>query len=69
MTARQLVGSIKANDLDEKQAAQNYHLTVEAIREAIAYVEQNKELLETETEIERLMIKRTEVSRGPQAVS
>lgn len=69
MTARQLVGSIKANELDEEQAARNYHLAVEAIREALAYVKQNKGLLETETEIERLMLQRSEVARGPQAVS
>jgi len=69
LTARQLVGSIEANQLDEKQASENYHLAIEAIREALAYVEQNRELIETETEIERLMLKRTGVARGPQTVS
>src|SRR5436190_3215722 len=52
MTARQLVGSIKANQFDDAQAAANYHLSVEAIHEALLYVEQNSELLETEAEIE-----------------
>ena len=37
--------------------------------EAIAYVESNRELLETEAEIERLMLKRGGVARGPQPVS
>jgi uncharacterized protein (DUF433 family) len=69
MTARQLVGSMKANDLDEAAAAADYRLPVEAIREALAYVEKNRELLETETEIERLMLKRGGVARGPQPVS
>src|SRR5438477_12706987 len=69
LTARQLVGSMKANALDELQAAENYHLPVEAIREALAYVKQNRELLETEGEIERLMLKRGEAIRGPQPVS
>src|SRR5438034_9468202 len=46
MTARQLVGSIKANQLDEAAAAADYHLPVEAVREALAYVESNRELLE-----------------------
>jgi uncharacterized protein (DUF433 family) len=69
LTARQLVGAIKANRLDEEAAATDYRLPVEAIREALAYVEENKELLETEAEIERLMLKRGGVARGPQAVS
>lgn len=69
MTARQLVGSMKANQLNEEAAAADYRLPVEAVREALAYVEKNRELLETEAEIERLMLKRGGVSRGPQAVS
>jgi uncharacterized protein (DUF433 family) len=69
MTARQLVGSMKANDLNETAAAEDYRLPADAIREALAYVERNKELLETEAEIERLMLKRGGVARGPQPVS
>ena len=69
MTARQLVGSMKANQLDEAAAAADYRLPVEAVREALAYVERNRELLETEGEIERLMLKRGGVARGPQPVS
>ena len=57
MTARQLVGSIKANRLDEEGAAADFHLPIGAIREALAYAEQNGELLETEAEIEKLMRK------------
>jgi hypothetical protein len=68
LTARQLVGSMKANQFDEKKAASNYHLPVEAIREALAYVEKNRELLETEAEIERLMHKREGVARAHQPV-
>jgi uncharacterized protein (DUF433 family) len=69
LTARQLVGSMKANQLTEEQAAADYRLPVEAVREALAYVEQNRELLETEAEIERLMLKRGGVARGPLPVS
>lgn len=58
MTARQLVGSMKANQLDEQAAAADNRLPVEAVREALAYAESNRELLETEAEIERLMLKR-----------
>jgi len=68
MTARQLVGSMKANQLDDEAAAADYRLPLEAVREALAYVERNKELLETEAEIERLMLKRGGISRGPQPV-
>ena len=69
LTARQLVGSMKANQLDEEAAAADNRLPVEAVREALAYVESNRELLETEAEIERLMLKRGGVAPGPQPVS
>ncbi len=69
LTARQLIGSMKANQLDEEATAADYRLPVEAVREALAYVESNRELLETEAEIERLMLKRGGNARAPQAVS
>lgn len=69
MTARQLIGSMKANEFDEEKTATDFGLPVEAVREALAYVEQNTELLQTEAEIERLMHKRGGVARGPQPVS
>jgi uncharacterized protein (DUF433 family) len=69
LTARQLVGAMKANQLSEETAATDYRLAVEAVRESLAYVENNRELLETEAEIERLMLKRGGIARGPQAVS
>jgi hypothetical protein len=71
LTARQLVGSMHANAFDEAAAAANYHLPVEAVHEAVAYVQANAELLQTESEIERLMLKRDAggIARGPQPVS
>jgi uncharacterized protein (DUF433 family) len=68
MTAEQLIGSMRANHFDETQVAADYRVPVEAVREALAYVEANGELLQTEAEIERLMLKRGGVSRGPQPV-
>jgi uncharacterized protein (DUF433 family) len=68
LTARQLVGSMQANRLEEAAAAADFRLPVEAVREALAYVAQNRELLETEAEIERLMVQRGGVARGPQPV-
>jgi hypothetical protein len=41
MTVRQLVGTVKANRFTEEQGAQDLHLPVEAIREALAYFEAN----------------------------
>ncbi len=55
MTVRQLVGGILADRLTEEQAAANWDLPLEAIREALAYAEQNKELLEYETAYERYL--------------
>jgi hypothetical protein len=69
MTARQLVGSMKANQLDEAATAADNHVPVEAVREALAYVESNKDLLETEAEIERLMLNRGRIAGGPRPVS
>src|ERR1700726_1686940 len=42
MTARQLVGSMKANQFDEAAAAADYHLPVEAVRGALVHFEGNK---------------------------
>ena len=69
LTARQLVGSIKANHMDDAEAAANYHLPIDAVREASAYVEKNLDLLQTEAEIERLMHNREGGARVPQPVS
>ena len=69
MTAWQLVRSMKASGFNEQQAAEDYDLPVEAVREAVAYVEKDRALLDTETEIERLMLKRGGVARGPEPVS
>ena len=52
MTVRQLVGTVKANELSLEEAASDLDLPVEAIREALEYAEQNEELLRLETEIE-----------------
>jgi hypothetical protein len=49
-------------------ATADYRLPVEAVREALAYVEQNRELLETEAEIECLMLQRGENARSSQIV-
>ena len=69
MTARQLVGDMLANKRTFEESAQDWDLPVEVVREALAYVEANRELVALESEIERLMGKRPMVTRGPQTVS
>ena len=69
LTARQLVGSIQANQMNDGQAAANYRLPIDAVREALAYVAKNIELLQTEAEIERLMHQREGGARVPEPVS
>jgi len=69
LTARQLVGGLRANGLDEVQAAADYRLPAEAVREALAYVDSHLALLEDEAQIERLLLKREGISRGPRPLS
>src|SRR5258708_1666888 len=45
LTARQLVGAIKSNQFNEETAAANFHLSIDAIREALSYVEQKPQLV------------------------
>ncbi len=69
LTARQLVGAMNANQMNKEQAAANYHLPIEAVREALAYVVENSDLLRVEAEIERLMHQREGKARVTQSVS
>jgi uncharacterized protein (DUF433 family) len=67
LTVRQLVGTVKANGMSPEEAASDLDLPVEAIKEALAYAEQNKELLRLETEIESLLLRRGKI-RGSSPV-
>ena len=68
MTVRQLVGGVKANGFTEEQAAANYHLPVEAIREALAYFEANPEVIALDAAYEQYLRKLHGVGRGPESV-
>ena len=68
MTVRVLVGSIKANKLTDEQAAANYDLPVEAIREALAYFEANPEVIALDAAYEQYLRKLHGVGRGPESV-
>jgi uncharacterized protein (DUF433 family) len=61
MTVRQLVGTVKANKLSPEEAAGDLDLPAEAIREAIAYAEENAELLRLEADMEALLLKRGKI--------
>ena|SRR5580700_10787390 len=69
MTARQLVGAMKADNRSEDETAHDFGLSGEAVREALAYIEQNQELVDAEVEMERTMHKQEGVAGGPQPVS
>jgi uncharacterized protein (DUF433 family) len=69
MTARQLVGAMVANAMTEQETADDYRLPVDAVREALAYVEQDKELIEAETEKEQTMHQQGGAARDSQPVS
>jgi uncharacterized protein (DUF433 family) len=68
MTVRQLVGGIKANQFTEGQAAENYHLPVEAIREALRYFDENPEVIDLDAAHERYLRRIHGVGRGPQSL-
>jgi uncharacterized protein (DUF433 family) len=56
MTVRQLLGTVRANRWDEEQAARDLDLPVEAVREALRYADENRELLDFEAAYERLIL-------------
>ncbi len=68
MTVRVLVGTLKANGFTEEEAAQDLHLPVEAIREALAYFEANPEVIALDAAYEQYQRKLHGVGRGPESV-
>src|SRR5262249_50712899 len=56
VTVGQLLSTVKANGLTPEQAAEELDLPLGAIVEALAYAEQNRELLEFEAAYERLLL-------------
>ena len=69
LTVRHLVGTVKANRFTEKQAAQDLHLLVEAIREALAYFEANPEVIALDHATEMYLISlEGGKGRGPESV-
>ena len=68
MTVRQLLSSIPASGSSEEDAAENLDLPVEAIREALAYAEENAALLTYETAYEHLRLAERGKRVGPWSI-
>ena len=69
MTVRHLVGGVKANKFSDEQAAENYDLPVEAIREALAYFEANPEVIALDHATEMYLLSpEGGKGRGPESV-
>lgn len=68
MTVRHLIGSVIANQLTEEEGAKDHDLPVEAIREALAYAEQNPEVLALDHAYENYLLARGGNGRGPQSL-
>ena len=68
MTVRQLLSNMTPNDYTEDEAAENLELPVEAIREALAYAEQNAALLQYETAYELFRLEQWGKRVGPWSI-
>ncbi len=64
MTVRQLVGTVKVENWNDRQAAEALDLPEEAIAEARRYAEANQELLAAEAEYERLLLEQKGYGSG-----
>lgn len=67
LTVRQLLGSMKANQLSPDEAAEDLGVTREAVIEALNYAEQHQDLLNYEAMFEREMIEKGQ-GHGPAIV-
>jgi uncharacterized protein (DUF433 family) len=69
MTAAQLVGAMNANELNEEDAAGDFELPIEAVREAIRYCQECAPLLALEANEQRRRLFERGYRLGPAAVS
>ena len=68
MTVRQLLSTVTPSGFTEDEAAEDLELPVEAIREALAYAEENAALLTYETALEHLRLAERGKRIGPWSV-
>ena len=53
MTVGQLLSAVRANNLTDEEAAEDFDLPVEAVREALVYAAENQALIQLEAAEER----------------
>ena len=66
MTVGQLVYTMRANDLDTEEAAEDMELPLEQVKEAVAYYETHRDLIEAEAEEDRRSLQERGVALEPQ---
>ena len=69
MTVGQLIYTIRANDLSDEEAAADFDLPVAQVREAQAYYQVNRELMEADAEEEKRVLLSQGVQIEPSPVS
>ena len=69
MTVSQLVYTMRANGLSVEEAAEDLNLPVEQVREAQAYYEAHRELVEADAEEEKRLLLAQGVQIKPSLVS
>jgi uncharacterized protein (DUF433 family) len=68
MTVRQLLSTVTPSGFTDEEAANDLDLPVEAIREALAYAQENSALLDYETAYELLRLEQRGKRLGPHSV-
>jgi uncharacterized protein (DUF433 family) len=68
MTVGQLVYTMRANDLEAEAAAEDLELPLEQVREALAYYETHRDLIESEADEERRSLQDRGVTLEPQTL-
>jgi uncharacterized protein (DUF433 family) len=69
LTVGQLVATMRANKLSPEDAADDYELPIEQIREALAYYEANHDLVDAELREEKRWLVAQGVQVEPKALS
>src|SRR5262249_11988995 len=69
MTVGQMMSTIRANQYSPEQASENLELPIEAIHEALAYYEDNRELIALEAAEERRLARERGIPLGPKDLS
>jgi uncharacterized protein (DUF433 family) len=68
LSVAHIVYGMRANDMTAEEAAEDYDLPVEAIREALLYYERHRDLVEADQDEERRLIEAHGIPIDPPAV-